>query len=134
MVAEGIDIGITDANKTNFDNRNLVIIVEGNLNIEAITFTPTNSSVAFIVTGTITFSNTTTQANGIFVAPTINLGTTADQGIKIVGNLAALGNLITGRKWSTTSKPAVFIVFDQNQYASLLPLLSIASYNWQQLR
>lgn len=135
LVAEGgATVGINDANKTDFDNRNLVLVVEGDLNIDTTTFTPANASVAFIVTGTITFSNTTTQANGIFVAQTINLGTTTNQGIKIVGNLSALGNLITGRKWSTTSKPAVFIVFDQNQYTSLLPLLSITNYHWQQLR
>ena len=128
------DLTVDDSNKTNFNNRNLVVVVNGNLNIDAAAFIPTNASVAFIVTGTITFSNTTTQANGIFVAPTINLGTTSNQGIKIIGNLSALGNLTSQRKWSTASKPSVFIVFDQNQYISLLPLLSIANYNWQQLR
>jgi hypothetical protein len=132
LVADGgVTVGINDTNKTNFNNRNLVIVIEGNLNIDATTFTPTNASIAFIVTGTITFSNTTTQANGIFVASKISLGTTTNQGLKIVGNLSA-ATLINARKWTDSRKPSVFIIFNQSDFLNLLPYLSTSSYQWNQ--
>jgi len=128
------DLTINDTNKTNFNNKNLVIVVNGNLTFNLTLFSPNNASTAFLTTGTTTFANTTTEVHGIFVAPNIDLGTNANQGIKIVGNLAALTNLINGRLWSVTSKPSVFIIFDQSQYFSLFSLLGVARYDWQQLK
>lgn len=129
-------ITISDANKSVFNNKNLVLIINGDLTFSATTFTPTGNPssgyIAFLTTGTITFANTTTEVHGIFIAPTINLGTAANQGIKIVGNLAALTSLTNNRKWASTSKPSVFIVFDQAYYINLFPYLSTATYQWNQ--
>lgn len=127
-------ITIDDTNKDIFDNRNLVLIINGDLNFNPTTFNPTSGYIAFLTTGTITFANSTTEARGIFVAPNIDLGTTADQGIKIIGNLAALTGLTNNRKWAATSKPSVFIVFDQSYYINLFPYLSTASYQWKQIQ
>lgn len=129
---------ISNANKSVFNNKNLVLIINGDLTFSATTFTPTGNPTsgynAFLTTGTITFANTTTEVHGIFIAPTIDLGTTANQGIKIVGNLAALTSLTNNRKWASTSKPSVFIVFDQVYYIKLLPYLSTANYQWSQIQ
>jgi hypothetical protein len=125
-------ITIDDTNKSIFNSRSLVLVINGNLIFNPTTFNPTSGFIAFLTTGTITFANSTTEVRGIFVAPNIDLGTTADQGIKIIGNLAALTNLTNNRKWAITSKPSVFVVFDQSYYINLFPYLSTASYQWNQ--
>ncbi|MEK7109777.1 MAG: hypothetical protein AAB876_00995, partial [Patescibacteria group bacterium] len=67
-------ITIDDTNKSIFNNRSLVLVINGNLNFNPTTFNPTGGFIAFLTTGTITFANSTTEARGIFVAPNINLG------------------------------------------------------------
>lgn len=133
IVVSNTGITLDDTNKSNFDNKNLVVVVDGDLTFNATAFTPTNAATAFIVTGTITFAPTTTEADAILVAPAINLGTTTNQGLKIVGNLST-SSLTNGRLWTDNSKPSFFVVFNYNPYITLLPLLSTTDYNWQQLQ
>jgi hypothetical protein len=125
-------ITIDNTNKSIFDNKSLVLIINGNLNLNFTTFNPTGGYVAFLSTGTITFASTTTEARGIFISPTVDLGTNSNLGIKIIGNLVALNNLINGRQWTDNSKPSVFVVFDQSYYINLLPYLSTANYQMSQ--
>lgn len=125
---------ISDANKSTFDNRNLVIIINGDLNLSASSFIPSNAATAFVVTGAITFSATTTEVRGIFIATTgVSTGSTVNQGLKVVGNLATT-SLDNSRRWTNLSKPSLFIVFKQDPFITLLPLLSTANYNWRQIQ
>ena len=113
----------------------IVLIVSGTVTISAApdnTFTPTGT--AALVATTINFDSTITEAHGIFIGRTISTGTNANQGLKIVGNLIAQTTLSNTREWPTTTKPSVFIKFDQAKYISLLPYLSTASYQWRQIQ
>ncbi|MEK7625103.1 MAG: GBS Bsp-like repeat-containing protein, partial [Patescibacteria group bacterium] len=116
-----------------FNSFKVVLIVSGTVNINVADFSPTNKSLALLA-DQINFSNTTTQASGIFIANTINTGNPANQGLKIIGNLIAQTTLTNGRIWSDTSRPSIFIVFDPVQYLNLLPYLSTASYDWRQVQ
>ncbi len=120
-------------NPTIFNNRNLVLVVNGNVNISYTgAFSPLNSSLAILSTNTLTFSSSTTQVNGIFIAQSIDTGSTTNQGLKIIGNLIALDSFTNNRKWSITSRPSVFIIFDKDQYLNLLPMLSTVNYQWKE--
>lgn len=113
----------------------IVLIVSGTVTISAApdnTFTPTGT--AAIVATTINFDSTITEAHGIFIGRTVSTGTNANQGLKIVGNLIAQTTLSNNREWPTTTRPSVFIKFDQAKYISLLPYLSTASYQWRQIQ
>jgi hypothetical protein len=110
---------------------NIVLIATGTVTINAApdgTFTPTGSVA--ILAPNIVFSPSITQAKGIFIASKIDPGVTANQGLKIVGNLIAQTLLSDGRNWSDLNKPVIFVKFDQNQYIDLLPYLSTAKYTW----
>lgn len=113
----------------------IVLIVSGTVTISAApdnTFTPTGT--AAIVATTINFDSAITEAHGVFIGRTISTGTNATQGLKIVGNLIAQTTLSNNREWPTTTRPSVFIKFDQAKYISLLPYLSTASYQWRQIQ
>jgi hypothetical protein len=124
-----LDIGIS--NSTVFNDKNLVLISQGTINISS-DFNPTGSVA--IVADQIIFGNTVAQARGIFIANDITTGSTANQGLKIVGNLIAQNSLTNSRKWSNTNIPSLFIVFDQQKYINLLPYLSTANYDWRQIQ
>jgi hypothetical protein len=84
----------------------------------------------------INFAAAVTQAKGIFIADNIDTGSTANQGLKIIGNLIAQSSLTNNRQWTNLNRPALFIVQDpskyNNFYLDLLPYLSTASYEWRQ--
>ncbi len=129
------DLAIS-SNVTPFNQSySVVLIVSGTVTISAApdnTFTPTGT--AAIVATTINFDSAITEAHGVFIGRTISTGTNATQGLKIVGNLIAQTTLSNNREWPTTTRPSVFIKFDQAKYISLLPYLSTASYQWRQIQ
>ncbi len=134
--ADGIYLwtgGNTSINGTEFGIHNVVFVADGSstvINIKKDHFSPTGSVA--IIANEIDFDNTTLDAKGIFIANTINTGITSNQGLKITGNLIAQTTLTNNRQWTDTSKPSIFIIFNQQPYLDLLPYLSIAKYNWQQ--
>ncbi|MCS7009778.1 MAG: hypothetical protein NZL98_00210, partial [Anaerolineales bacterium] len=72
---------INDSNKAIFNNRSLVILVNGNLNISVNgSFLPENSNLAFLINGALAFSPSTAQAKGIFLANSVDTGATSNQG------------------------------------------------------
>lgn len=112
---------------------NIVLVVTGTVTVDPSagnTFAPTGSVA--IIASTINFNPAVTQATGIFVAGSLDTGTTANQGLKIVGNLVSQTAIANNRQWSTTDKPSVFIKFDQTLYIDLLPHLGVARYEWTQ--
>ena len=127
---------LTLNNAAKFNNNKVVLIVNGTLTLSMENFQPTNSSTAFVAQ-TINFYDGSTfvkEAEGLFIAQTVNTGSTANQGLKIKGNLIAQSTLNNSRSWSDTSRPSVFIVFDPIQYINLLPYLSTVSYQWNQIQ
>ena len=113
---------------------NIVLISTQNLTVSN-AFVPAES-VAIVTSGNIAFDTNVSEAHGIFIAGgSINTGTQTT-GLKIVGNLIAQGGLTNGRTQDATgnAKPSVFIVFDSSMYTNLLPYLSTATYDWQQLQ
>ena len=111
----------------------IVLIVAGTVTVSSApdnTFTP--AGTAAIVASTINFDSSMTEAQGIFIGNNISTGINAAQGLKIVGNLVAQASFSNSREWTTTSRPSLFIVFDQTKYIDLLSYLSTASYQWNQ--
>jgi hypothetical protein len=125
------NLTINSANISLFNSKKLVLLVDGNLNIN-VNFAPSSSSIALLSTGTITISPSVSQVNAILIGQNVDLGTTTNQGLKIVGNLVAIESLTNNRKWSTSSRPAVFVVFDKNLYLDLLPHLAVIKYSWRE--
>ena len=117
---------------TSLDSYNAVISTASVVNVALGSFNPAKSVA--ILSPTINFSDTTTEAKGIFIADTVTTGTNTNQGLKIIGNLIAQTTLTNGREWTDVNKPAIFISFDQQKYLDLLPYLSITNYEWRQIQ
>jgi len=113
----GIPFPEITAVPSQFNDFNVLLIVADTVSINMVNFNPTKS-IAIIAT-TINFSSTTTESKGIFIAQTINTGSSSTQGLKITGNLVAFSSFVNGREWPDNSQPSVFIVFDQEQYINL---------------
>lgn len=117
-----------------FDQFNVVLIVSGSstpVTIDVASFTPAKS-IAILAT-TINFTTTTTRADGIFIADTIDTGS-INTGLKINGNLIVNTTFTNGRTWPTAGKPSLFIVFKPKPYLDLLQYLSVDKYDWRQLQ
>ncbi|MCX7881576.1 MAG: hypothetical protein N2482_03675, partial [Patescibacteria group bacterium] len=126
------NLTIDDTNKDIFNGKNLVIMSSSDINISVnSSFLPSGASLAFVSGGSINFSANVTQAKGIYIAQSINTGS-SNQGLKIIGNIIAQNNFINNRQLANSARPSVFIVFDQNQYLSLLPYISTTIYEWRQ--
>lgn len=115
-----------------FNNYNVVLIVPSSVTINMANFNP-SKSVA-ILAQSLTFSPTTLRATGIFVADTVDTGTTANSGLTITGNLIATTTLTHDREYASPGCPTLFIDFKAAPYMDLLPYLSVAKYEWRQLQ
>ena len=124
---------LTINNQANFNNKKVVLIVTGTATLDMPNFQPAQAALA-ILAQTINFTSSVKYAEGIFIAQTIDTGSTSNQGLKIKGNLIALTTLTNGRAWADNSQPSVFVVFDPVQYINLLPYLSTAYYDWRQIQ
>ena len=124
---------LTINNQANFNNKKVVLIVTGTATLDMPNFQPANAALA-ILAQTINFTAPVKYAEGIFIAQTIDTGSTSDQGLKIKGNLIAQSTLNNSRSWIDNSKPSLFIIFDPTQYINLLPYLSTVSYQWNQIQ
>ncbi len=85
---------------------------------------------------TTTTSDIVSEANGIFIADSIDIGTNPNLGLSISGNIITK-DLKNGREWQvpfTNDRPSFFIEHNIDMYMSLLGLLSKSSYDWKQLR
>ena len=124
------DVVINSGNISQFNGKTLVLLVNGDVDLNTIQFTPTNATVA-IVANTINFfgtSTTTQEARGIFIGNSIDFGTSTTS-LKITGNLVRLtGTTAISRSSPDNSRPSLLIVFDSQPYLDLLSLLSITVY------
>ncbi len=125
-----IDNITIDSIPTVFNQYSLLIIVNNQVNIN-VDFNPTKS--ISIVSETINFSSSVTQAKGVFIGNTINTGSTVNQGLKIIGNLVVINSLNNQRQWTDPNKPAIFIIYKPQMYLDLLLYLSTAYYDWRQV-
>lgn len=130
------DQTITDANLTDAPTA-FVLIVSGNVTVNNNLNSSSARQITIIATGQLTFSKTTQYANGIFIAPSIVIdGETPPGsdtiGLKIKGNLISSSTSTSNRNRTDNSRPSLFVVLDPDQYLSLLPLLSVSKYDWQQ--
>ncbi len=120
-----------------FDQFNVVLIVSGASSpviVDTAVFKPANSKSLAILATTLNFTATTTEADGLFVTDNVDVGTTVNQGLKIVGNLIVNSPFTNTRKWATPGRPSLFIVFKATPYLKLLPFLSVDKYDWRQLQ
>ena len=123
---------VIDSNSVGvFNNYHLVIISLNTITLNLNQFIPTKATA--VLAETINFSNNLIETKGIFIGKNISTGENNNQGLKITGNLIAFSSLTNGRKWLNNRRPSLFIVFDQSLYINLLPYLSIAYYDWQQV-
>ena len=138
------DLTIDDSAKVLLDSKNLVLVVTGTIDFKLSdsNFNPTHSLVImathikFYDKNTPTNPNTNwsglvTTARGIYVADTIDLGTSADKGFKVVGNMISLSSpVINTRQQADNSQPSIFVVFDPKIYIETLGLFGSKTYNW----
>jgi len=122
---------------TTVPNYKFLLLVNGPVTITGSSnrFNPARSIA--IVAPTITFDNNLTEASGIFYADQINFSSSATSTtpLKITGNVISRQRASPSRDRSTDrQKPSLFIVFDAQKYIDLLPYLSVANYDWQQLQ
>ncbi|MFH1827207.1 MAG: CARDB domain-containing protein, partial [bacterium] len=148
-VVEIIDIANAQTNKINIytgnltltdaqvsSKRPLVLIVIGNLTLSGTTFNSSNGQQIIMATGKIIFPTTMTAANGLFIADSLDFGTTSNQGIKIVGNFIAQSSFSNEREWSNAKRPGLFMIFDPSHYLELLNmnLFSTTMYDWREIQ
>jgi hypothetical protein len=128
------DLTIDDTNKSIFDTANTVLLVNGTVSYNTTEFKPTKNSA--IIAKRINFysgSTFVTEAHGIFIGDTIDLGISTDP-LKIVGNLASTGVPIDSTKRARANKqqPSLFIVFKPDAFLNMLEQLSTRAYSWKQ--
>jgi hypothetical protein len=141
------DLTISAGNMTTFNSYNIVLIVPGMVTINMPIFHPTKSTLIAALTtgntGSIHFLSSTTEADGIFIADTIDTGdppfTTTNNnpnptGLKIKGNILT-NSLVTNRSLPPMNdRPALYIVYDPSQLINLLPFFSTSTYEWKQVQ
>lgn len=103
----------------------------GNVSINIADFNTSGKSIA-ILAKNITFSSNVSAANGIFIAQN-QASYQSTNGLKIKGNLISKTQ-VSLQSRSDNSRPSLFIVFLPKMYLDLLPYLSIAKYDWRQLK
>jgi hypothetical protein len=126
--------GTLPLNLTIVPDHKFLLLVNGTVTITGSgnKFNP-SSSIA-IIAQTINFANDLTEASGIFYAESINFGT-SNTPLKITGNVISKTAATLSRdRANDRQKPSLFIVFDPQKYLDLLPYLSVANYDWQQLK
>jgi len=136
----------TDASKIYGGTNTPIMIILENANISinignaAVpgAFNPGKSSLVIIAAsegsgGKITFTSGTSEANGIFIADTIDTSSTTNQGLSIEGNLIT-NSLTNGRKWTDNRRPSLYVVHSPQMYIDLFSFLSKPTYEWTQLQ
>jgi hypothetical protein len=122
-----------------------VLFVIGNINLNTFgaapfRFNPTSQSIAIISTGTIFIHQNYSEANGIFIANTVQLTTSGDvtpnlPPLKINGNLISINAVNDLIRLSPDQRmPSLFVVFKPQMYLDLLPLLSTITHEGRQLQ
>lgn len=116
-----------------------VLLVEGNVTVGAAGQTTLNTTAntpfALIVTGTLTFADATTQANGLYAASAVNFGTGAVP-LKIVGNVVSGSSSAISRQRTSAplNAPSLFVVFDPTHYVNLIDRISVVKSDYQQVQ
>jgi len=124
-------------NLTTVPNYKFLLLFDGTVTITGSgnKFNP-SSSIA-IIAQTINFAKDLNEASGIFYANQINFSSpgTSTTPLKITGNVISKNSATLSRdRANDRQKPSLFIVFDPQKYLDLLPYLSVANYDWQQLK
>lgn len=132
------DLTISAADAAAFNNKNVVIAVSGNLNINT-NLIPTAGNVAFIAQS-IYINESVTEVRALLTGNTVSFASSAFVGksanpLKIVGSVSSGTSVDTSKRSRTDSlKPSLFIVTNPDAYTSLLPLISVIKYDWTQLQ
>lgn len=131
---------ITVTNGAALEQSPYVLIVDGNLTIGENFNEALNFDMAIVVTGTLTFEADVTVANAIFFANEVSFpegGSPDATGLRINGNLIVTEGLPQSalqRERSDNQQPVVFIMQNLDMYMSVLPLFSVANYEWQNVQ
>jgi len=113
----------------------LVVIVDGNINIQG-DFKTTTKSVAFLATGTINIYPNVGEVDGLFIAGRTDLSpgkSSSATPLKVRGNLIANQPIDPAKRNRSDDmyKPSLFVVFQPKLYLDLLPYLSSVRFDWQ---
>lgn len=143
ITEDGIYLFNESTNAVNYagdTTKKIVLIVPGTGGINIIgnaqgVFNDNNASIT-IIAQKINFDSNVKEANGIFIADTINTGINTSQGLKINGNIIATSSLVFEREWSPdqNTQPSLYVVNNPKMYLDLLPYLSTSIYESQQLQ
>jgi len=121
---------------TDIGKDGVVFLVTGNVTVEGagspVKFNGVNRPFAAVSTGTITFADSLTEADGLFVGNAINFGSGTTP-LKIVGNVSSVTASTPARDRPTT-QASMFIVFDPRHYAGTVDRISTVKSSWTQLQ
>ena len=95
-------------------------------------FNSTNRPLAVISTGTITFADTLTEADGLYVGQAINFGTGSTP-LKIIGNVSS-STASSFNRDRASNAPSMFIVFDPKHYINIIDKISVVKSSWTQIQ
>ena len=125
---------------------NVVLIVNGNVTLRGTggftkSFNIFDRPFALVVAGTsttpktLTFGDSLTQANGLFIADTIAFSelSSSTTPLKITGNVTSSTPVAMTRNRGT-SAPSLFIVFNPVSYVNLIDKLSVLRSSWTQIQ
>lgn len=120
----------------NLNRDGIMFVVNGDVTINGVgaagRFNSSNRPFSLISTGTITFANTLTEANGLYVGTDIDFGTGATP-LKITGNVSSSNPSSFGRDRGS-SAPSMFIVFDPRHYLNIIDKVSTVKTSWRQIQ
>ena len=126
-------VTLTDG-QLNSLSRPFILVVIGDISLSGPSINPLNEPQAIMSTGKIDFNTSVREANGLYIASTIDFGITANQGMKVIGNIIAQSSFRSERQWGDPKKPGLFIIFDPSHYIALFDMLSSPRYDWRQLQ
>lgn len=125
---------------------NVVLIVNGNVTLRGTggftkSFNIFDRPFALVVAGTsttpktLTFGDSLTQANGLFIADTIAFSelSSSTTPLKITGNVTSSTPVAMTRNRGTTA-PSLFIAFNPVSYVNLIDKLSVLRSSWTQIQ
>jgi len=122
-----------------------VLIVQGTLTIdtnfnEPDVVTDSPKALSIISTGQIKIAHGVTYIGGVFVGNSLDFaydkgGVASEWPLKFKGNIISYASADPSQRKRTDDplKPSIFVVFDPKVYAGVIDLLSVRTYEWNEL-
>jgi len=123
---------VTLSSATQFNGKNVVLVLDGGEVFINGNFIPVGGSVA-ILAKDVRIDPTVSEVDAILIGQTVDLGDGA-VGLKIKGNLIDESELTIERNQVDGRRPSLLVIFEPQIYLNVLPYLSTSTYDWRQIQ